>query len=127
MTATVLTAKLELLIDLIKVFKSCALSKAENRNKALTQFEFILECITRDEDRLTTQEIRDIQNEVTRLKRLMQLLKITEFPNFAAVLAKNKDTEVLFEVGKNDIFGIRVFTENVDKKVNFKPFYNQKY
>lgn len=127
MTATVITSKLQLLNDLIKIFKNCQLSNASNRKKALTQFNFILKCITRNDDRLTTQEIRDIQNEVTRLRRMMQLLKITESYTFTAVITKNDDISTLYEVGKKDIFGIKQFTDDIDKKVYIKWFCNQKY
>lgn len=116
LAATVLTSKLELLTDLIDTFKKWDLSSMPNRNKAMTHFEFVLECITKNKDRLTAQEIGDIQNEIARFNRMLQLLKLAEAPSFRAAVAK-KSTEQLFTDLQAVIFGIGLFTQDVDKKV----------
>lgn len=113
---TVLASKLELLQSLIDIFKRTKFVDSENRKKTLIQLEFIVESITRYEDRLTKQEISDIQNEMVRFTRMMQLLQVIEDPKFTTV--KDDDNMIdLYENIKAEIFGIELFTEDVDKKV----------
>lgn len=113
---TVLSLKFELLKDLIAVFKSNHLQSVENRNKALDYFEFLVECIIRNEDRLTQQEIQDIQNEMGRYDRMTQLFKIAEAPRFAPAL-RNEKVRQLHENLTGEIFSIKTFTKDVDGKV----------
>lgn len=115
--ATVMSSKLELLNVLIDVYRKHRLDVIENRNKALTQMEFILECIMRNEDRLTTQEIDDIQNEIARLSRMMQFLVITEASTFRAALARNLSLDALRIKVKEIVFGISPFTKALDQEV----------
>lgn len=115
--ATVMSSKLELLKVLVEVYRKHRLDVTENRNKALTQMEFILACIMRNEDRLTTQEIDDIQNEIARLSRMMQFLVITEAPAFRAALGTKLPLEALRVKVKEIIFGISSFTKALEEEV----------
>lgn len=115
--ATIMSSKLELLKDLVNVYNKNRVNKTENRIEAVSYMEFILKCITKNEDRLTTQEINDIQNEIVRLNRMIQLFVITEAPMFRVALERKCSLNEMHENVKRIIFGILPFTKDVDEKV----------
>lgn len=115
--AEVMESKLQLLNHVIDIFNDFRLNKVENRNKAIMHMEFIVNCIARNDDRFTTQEINDIQNEIGRFNRMMQLFTISEANTFNAVLNQHKITELNYEKAKAFIFSITPFTKEHDQQV----------
>lgn len=113
----VLQSKLQLVEHLVEIYKKIRLNTVDNGKKIVLYMEFILECITRDDDRLTAQEIYDIQNEITRFNRMIHLLAMTELPTFEFNLRQHRTAQLNYEKAKACIFGILPFTKEIDEQV----------
>lgn len=117
MTAAVVNSKLELFKELIDIHKGTDLSQSEHRHQVLVQFELILEFITKNEDRLTRQEIIDIQNELARFVRMSQLFKLVEASTFRVAMRNNANLDTMYNDLKAILLGVSAFTQDVDKQV----------
>lgn len=120
MAIAVVTSKLQLLTELVAIYCKHRLSDPKRRLKVIQRFDVIVGFTVKNEDRLTQQEIGDIQNEISRFSRMLQLYKIKESGNFKEAFVKDAMVKALYRRTRFEIFNIEPFGNVTDHKVQTK-------
>lgn len=113
-TASVISAKLQLLQDLINIYKEYKISNIIKKHKVvIIKVKYILDRLMEEEFRITKQEISDIRLETTRIIRTTQLWKIEKEYAFRQS-KQNKQIKKMHEEITSELFGLTKYSEETD-------------
>ncbi|KAJ8946028.1 hypothetical protein NQ318_023276 [Aromia moschata] len=104
-----LTSKIQLLWYLLDV--CCTPENIFMSPEMKAQITFILDTLVRDEDQITVQEIEDIELEINRLKRIVEI-----HPRLLPKYATDTDNKIKEEIMQL-LFGYKRYTTVIDKEL----------
>lgn len=117
MLADTITAKLHLIDGIVDVYLKVKLQNTENVQTVQKQCDFMFSSLIEDENRITKQEIEDVQREINRLQRMTQLYKMSEGPNFRSTINANKEINQMYQNLLEIISSLNVFSDRIDGRV----------
>lgn len=117
LVASTLTSKMQLIEDIVDIFNNSQIANRESRMKIIERIDIVLNYITKDENRITNQEINDIQLEINRILRITQLFQIEQSPTFKPVIAADKKVGQMYEQIKHILFSLKKYLQNLDQEV----------
>lgn len=107
--ANTLTAKVQLLENIVDIYISHHLS-FEGKTKIMKFLDQILRILIRESDRITDQEISDIQAELSRVTRIVELIKIEESAGFKPACGQSNVKDIHKRL-VDSLFSLHVFSE----------------
>lgn len=102
-------AQLEIIEKFLNIFNKCQLKKEENIKKCIKHIDFLLLILSRQENRITQQEIQEFQQEILRFDKFGQMCVVEEDANFQTVFKINDEvkklhTEIWTEINSSHKF-----------------------
>lgn len=115
-TASVINAKLQLIQDLINIYKQYNISNVTKKRKLVTKIDCLLDRLMEEQFRLTKQEINDMQLEITRITRIAHLWVIEDAHTFNFTI-RNEKLKNLYEEITSGLFCLTKYSEETDTHI----------
>lgn len=107
--ANAVTAKIQLLDNIVDIYEGHNLSP-QGKRRIMKYLDQILKILIRESDRITDQEISDIQTELSRATRIVELIKIEESAGFTPACAQPNVKDIHSRL-VDLLFSLNVFSE----------------
>lgn len=113
MVANTIIAKLQLTDNIVHICLNSTIREPENVYNVAKQCDLIFAFLTEDVESITDHETKDVEKEINRLQRMIQLYTITE----RVPSEKKQDIQELHKSVLDSLSPLVVFTGEVDQKV----------